>query len=73
MPVINPSTYQPPPLIANGHLQTILPSLFRRVGGVVYHRERIVTPDDDFLDLDWSRKQQPRLVVLCHGLEGSTA
>lgn len=37
----------------NGHLQTIIPSLFRKVQ-VTYVRERIETPDDDFLDLDWS-------------------
>ena len=74
MPLIAPSTYRPPPLISNGHLQTILPSLMRRVNGVTYRRERIATPDDDFLDLDWSsRSQHSGLVVLCHGLEGSTA
>ena len=74
MPLIAPSTYRPPPLISNGHLQTILPSLIRRVNGVTYQRERIATPDDDFLDLDWSsRSPHSRLVVLCHGLEGSTA
>ena len=74
MPLITPSSYRPPPLIDNGHLQTILSSLLRRVNGVTYRRERIATPDDDFLDLDWSpRSPQSRLVVLCHGLEGSTA
>ncbi|MDJ0667231.1 MAG: alpha/beta fold hydrolase [Desulfobacterales bacterium] len=74
MPLITPSTYRSPPLIGNGHLQTILPSLLRRVNGVTYRRERIATPDDDFLDLDWSSPSpHSRLVVLCHGLEGSTA
>ncbi len=72
MPLIATSAYRPPSLITNGHLQTILPSLLRRVDGVSYGRERIDTPDDDFLDLDWSRQQADRLVVLCHGLEGST-
>jgi predicted alpha/beta-fold hydrolase len=73
LPVIAASTYRPPALITNGHLQTILPSLLRRVDGVKYHRERIATPDNDFLDLDWSRRHRgSRLVVLCHGLEGST-
>ena len=72
MPLIAASAYRPPSLITNGHLQTILPSLLRRVDGVTYGRERINTPDDDFLDLDWSRRRADRLVVLCHGLEGST-
>lgn len=78
MPLIAPSSYQPPTRLWNGHLQTIIPSLFRKVA-VPYVRERIETPDDDFLDLDWafasdaqtSVPQQP-LVILSHGLEGSS-
>jgi predicted alpha/beta-fold hydrolase len=72
MPIISPSTYRPPPGMANGHLQTILPSLLRRVKGVSYERERIETADGDFIDLDWARCGSRRLVVLCHGLEGSS-
>ncbi|MDJ0809361.1 MAG: alpha/beta fold hydrolase [Desulfobacterales bacterium] len=73
MPLITTTSYRPPALIRNGHLQTILPSLLRRVDGIGYQRERITTPDDDFLDLDWSRNNYgKRLVILCHGLEGST-
>ena len=53
MPLIAPSTYEPPARLWNGHLQTIIPSLFRKVS-VAYVRERIDTPDDDFLDLDWA-------------------
>ncbi|GAB3043535.1 YheT family hydrolase [Spirosoma pulveris] len=52
MPLIAPSSYEPPTRLWNGHLQTIIPSLFRKVQ-VTYVRERIETPDDDFLDLDW--------------------
>lgn len=53
-------------------MQTILPSLFRKVPGFTYFRERIITKDDDFLDLDWGQKQSQhkRLVVISHGLEG---
>ena len=72
MPIIRSSTYRPSPLMANGHLQTILPSLLRRVNGVRYRRERIATPDDDFIDLDWSRRGSRHLALLCHGLEGSS-
>jgi predicted alpha/beta-fold hydrolase len=48
------------------------------VPDVQYRRERIDTPDDDFLDLDWSAAARldggpRRVVVLSHGLEGSTA
>lgn len=56
MPLIAPSSYEPPTRLWNGHLQTIIPSLFRKVT-VSYVRERIETPDDDFLDLDWSNAQ----------------
>lgn len=72
MPFINPSSYRPPPLMANGHLQTVLPTLLRRVEGVGYRRERITTPDGDFIDLDWSPCGSRHLVLLCHGLEGSS-
>src|SRR5215212_9388354 len=73
MPVIAPSTFRPPPLLANGHLQTILPTLLRRIDDLRYHRERIDTPDGDFLDLDWSTIGSGSLAILSHGLEGSSA
>jgi predicted alpha/beta-fold hydrolase len=45
---------------------------------VTFRRERITTPDDDFLDLDWVVRIDARairdscpLVVVLHGLEGS--
>ena len=70
MPILK-STYKSPRFLTNGHLQTIYPFLFRKVKGVFYKRERIITPDDDFLDLDWSRISSPNsLVILSHGLEG---
>jgi uncharacterized protein len=70
MPLIQNSTYQKSPLLYfNGHLQSILPS-FRHVTGVQYLRERLITPDDDFLNLDWMRQKSNRLLVLTHGLEG---
>lgn len=72
MPLIDPSSYVPPALFSNGHIQTIFPALLRKVDGVFYHRERIATPDEDFLDLDWSRKEARRLGVVCHGLEGDS-
>ena len=49
-----------------------MPALFRRVKDVHYRRERIDTPDGDFLDLDWLPKASSRLVILSHGLEGNT-
>ncbi|NBB79176.1 MAG: alpha/beta fold hydrolase [Verrucomicrobia bacterium] len=63
--------YIPPAGFRNAHLQTIYPTLFRRTPLITGERERIATPDGDFLDLDWARQpQNQRLAVLTHGLEG---
>ncbi|EAY28615.1 YheT family hydrolase [Microscilla marina] len=74
MPVISESSYRSPFWLPNRHLQTIYPNILRRIEGVHYQRERIDTPDGDFLDLDWCKSPsgQPRLVIMSHGLEGDT-
>jgi uncharacterized protein len=73
MPIIEKSTYSVPPrLLFNGHFETIIPSIFRKIMGVNYQRERIDTPDNDFLDLDWSRVGSEKLLIISHGLEGSS-
>ncbi|WP_207435334.1 YheT family hydrolase [Sabulibacter ruber] len=72
MPVLPSPDYKPPLYMFNGHFQTILPSTLRRTPPLSYKRERIQTPDKDFLDLDWSIVDSDTLVVLCHGLEGDT-
>jgi len=76
MPVLASSAYRPAAYLANGHLQTILPSTLRRVPGVHYRRERLELPDGDFLDLDWSAavpgEVAPRLGIISHGLEGDS-
>ncbi len=66
------STYKNPSILVNSHLETIYPALFRKVNGINPVRERIDTPDDDFLDLDWSMVGSKYLVIICHGLEGSS-
>ncbi len=72
MPIVEKSfDYRPPFYQYNGHLQTILPS-FRKVKGLFYQRERIETPDNDFLDLDWVYNNSKKLVVLTHGFEGDS-
>jgi len=53
-------------------MQTVFPTVFRRVHGVTYQRERVETPDGDFLDLDWSRVGSKRLAIVLHGLEGDS-
>ncbi|NGX46850.1 MAG: hypothetical protein K1000chlam3_00217 [Chlamydiae bacterium] len=71
MPILT-SKYKAPVWLGGKHAQTIIPSLFRKVTGIQYLRERITTDDDDFLDLDWSRIDSKKLVILSHGLEGSS-
>lgn len=71
MPLIT-STFKAPFFCTNNHLQTIIPGLLRRVRGLTYTRERISTPDQDFLDLDWSSVGTKRLLVVLHGLEGDS-
>ena len=72
VPVVPQSTYAPPFLCSNPHVQTILPNVLRRVRGVTYDRERIDTPDGDFLDLDWSRVGSRRVALVLHGMEGDS-
>lgn len=38
----------------------------------IFDREVIDTPDGDFLELDWVKNNSERLVILQHGLEGSS-
>jgi len=71
MPVVSSAYPGGPFYLFNGHLQTIIPGLFRKVKNVKYRRERIFIPDGDFLDLDWSEVGGQALAILSHGLEGS--
>lgn len=73
MSIYGYSSYDSPrDFYKNGYLQTIIPSLFRKIKGVKYERERIDTPDGDFLDLDWIKSRHERLVIISHGLEGNS-
>jgi len=71
MPLIPSSPYQPPFHLFNRHLETIVPSIFRKVPAI-YKRERIELIDGDFLDLDWLSKDRDKLVIVSHGLEGNS-
>ncbi|HJW12571.1 MAG TPA: alpha/beta fold hydrolase [Albitalea sp.] len=72
-------TYQAPPWLIGGNLQTIWPALFgKRFEGPPprFERERWATPDADFIDVDWQRDggdAAAPLLVLFHGLEGSSS
>jgi uncharacterized protein len=70
---MKPIDFHPFAGINNAHFQTLWPPLRRKISGVQYQRERIHTPDGDFLDLDWLKKDHRRVIILTHGLEGSTS
>lgn len=55
----------------NKHLETIIPALFRNIP-INYTRERLELMDGDFIDLDWKKNNQKNLLILFHGLEGSS-
>ena len=53
-------------------MQTLWPYLFRRMPRVELRRERLELPDGDFLDLDWTKNSRGPIVIVLHGLEGSS-
>ncbi|MEO5606558.1 MAG: alpha/beta fold hydrolase, partial [Polaromonas sp.] len=76
--------YVAPWWLPEGNAQTIWAALraHRYLGPAPqFFRERWTTPDDDFVDVDWLQPpkplapaaRQPPLLVLFHGLEGSSA
>ncbi|ASP40517.1 alpha/beta hydrolase [Bacterioplanes sanyensis] len=69
MPLLD-SAYQAPFGFANGYVQSIYPTLFRRLPTEHLQRQSIELDDGDFLDLDWSRGFGDQLVIVSHGLEG---
>ncbi|WP_299017130.1 alpha/beta fold hydrolase [uncultured Polaribacter sp.] len=70
MPIIK-STFSPTLPFKNGHFNTMYRPLFRK-DTCKYQRKRITTWDKDFIDLDFSFQNSKTLVVLIHGLEGSS-
>jgi predicted alpha/beta-fold hydrolase len=73
MPLIDGSNYDPSWPYRNGHLNTIFPNVFGRKVKTSFKRERLVTPDSDFIDVDHSSIHSSRVVYLLHGLEGSSS
>ncbi len=66
-------SYKRPLWMPSRHIETVVPALWRKIGGLRYERERMELEDGDFIDIDWKReKKHTRLVIICHGMEGST-
>jgi len=76
---LNPPVRTAPWWTPGGQLQTLVPTIVGRYLqplAVAWTRERLETPDGDFIDVDWAHRssapESPRL-VLFHGLEGSSS
>ena len=72
--------FQPHRLMQNPHTQTVMGNLLRSQQGVDFRRERILTPDGDFLDLDFADVagatwddlgEKTPIALFLHGLEGN--
>jgi len=70
MPIIK-SDFSPTLPFKNGHFNTMYRPLFTK-DICSYTRKRITTWDADFIDLDFSFIGSKTLVLLIHGLEGSS-
>ena len=70
MPLLK-STFFPTLPFRNSHFNTIYRALFMKES-VEYSRKRVTTWDQDFIDLDFSLVGSKTLVILIHGLEGSS-
>lgn len=73
MPLIETSSFNPSILVRPAAVQTMFPSVARRLGDPGFRREIVELPDGDFLELDWLTGDSQCLAIVNHGLEGSTA
>lgn len=69
------STFKPAWWMTNQHIQTIIPRVYRRNHHIQTTDEILSTPDNDFLDISWTRKpsadEATPIVIVFHGLEGN--
>ena len=72
MALIHTSSYTPAIAFKSKHFNTIYRTLFHDIS-IDFQRERMETTDGDFMDIDFSRIGSKKLVVVIHGLEGSSS
>lgn len=70
---VTDSSFKPAWWLRGGHLQTLWASQVRRVARPKVHRERLELADGDFIDLDWTTRRKGPIVLILHGLQGSSA
>ncbi len=66
------SKFKPAWWLNNPHLQTVYPALLRKPSILILRRERFITEDNDFIDVDFCGQGKQPLVILLHGLTGSS-
>ncbi len=67
------TAFKPAWWLPNAHLQTLYPPLLRQLSVPLnLQRERLNTVDNDFIDIDWCGTGDKPLVILLHGLTGSS-
>ena len=71
MPYIEHSTYSPSFIFKSGHVNTMYRAVFCHPE-LEYSRKRVELSDGDFVDLDFSTIGSDQIVLLIHGLEGSS-
>ena len=69
----NTLKFKPAWWLKHAHLQTLYPALLRKNSPPPQqHRERLITPDHDFIDIDICGTGTAPLIILLHGLTGSS-
>ena len=58
--------------LQNAHLQTIFPMFYLKTKVFPQRQERFELPDGDFIDTVWTDKAEGPIVILLHGLQGSS-
>lgn len=67
------SQFKPAWWLPGGHAQTLWASLARRPVEIQTRRERLELADGDFIDLDWTTHRSGPIVLILHGLQGSSS
>lgn len=72
MPLISGNNYKPSRWLFNGHIETIYPTMFRKVS-IPFKPKKITiqTPDTDYFELNHYDIKSNRTLIISHGLEGN--
>ena len=70
MPILE-NSYHPSSILKNGFINTVYRT-FTSGKNIMYTRTRIATKDNDFLDIDFVHQNSKTIVIVLHGLEGSS-